>query len=259
MIKEAIDRLVQLAAVSMQPTLLQLDERTKILACGGKTERIAMEPNRAHRLEVLSDLIAAAKYENVEGDGAPVIFYSLSAVVLLPDRTNYRDRYVMLLRQSPEYAMLRALSEELTWFDQRGFIRLLAHELQVDKTRIMCWRKLDWRSGVVTVGEVAHGKDRLGREIAAQVTATSDLPEEIVLSIPIFDNSHLRNEHTIICDVEIDAQQQKLALMPRRSDLNAAVNCQLAMIGAELRAGIETSMPIYQGVPFAMCDLSNEE
>lgn len=255
MLKEAIDRIVDLAQRSLAPVelaTLTKDDRSRWFATGGQVKQVILKPDVRHSLESLVDLIgyvANDSRDSIRTDR--IVFYNEACVMFLPNKYDHRDIIEFSLTPTTQFKKLNELAKALCWYDQRSFIRMLQHELNVDKALLVPWRKLDFRTIAAVSGEVQATKDRMGREISSQVTGAAELPEALSLEFAVFNNPGERAKYLVDCVVEIDAAQQRLALIPEAEGLQLALEAHLGTIFDRLDGDLsEFKMPVFRGTPF---------
>jgi hypothetical protein len=131
---------------------------------------------------------------------------------------------VFHLTFSAPFQILRTLDEDPRPMDQRAFVRLLRHDLGMAQPTVNAFRRLDWKTAVEATGEVVHGRDRMGREINAQVIQAAELPEDLMVSVPVYREAGERQPVSLRCDVEIDAARQTLQLSPIPGEIENAID-----------------------------------
>jgi hypothetical protein len=246
MLQEAIDRLVSLGTETAGIQRVSIDDggRTVYLNVGGKLQSVVLKPKRVHGVFSLEDLI---RFAVDSGSEKAVVYHSDEGVTLLPDQEDHRDRVVFQLSHSPQFTRLESLSQVVP-MDQKNFVRLLQHELGIDRAIVAVFRRLDWKTQIAASGEVMPGRDRLGREVNAQVAGTAELPEDLVVTVPVYSETGERESFSLRCAIEIDAATQRLALVPLPNEVEIAIDAAQASIRQRLSESLE--IPIYYGQPF---------
>jgi hypothetical protein len=211
-------------------------------------------PLRRRKAGSLEDLIAAVvrEVEAVAGDAGmqderPEVWVGPSGVTALWNGSDSRESIVFPLAWTAPWARLRAWAATPQLLEQRAFIRELTYTFNLDAALIAPWRKLDFLNAVKSAGEVAHGRDRLGREITAQATGTVDLPETIPVCVPVFEEMGERALYTAVCRVEIDAAANRVGLVPNPLELRAIEESHLRGVYQRLREGLVDDVPVYLG------------
>jgi len=183
----------------------------------------------------------------------PVVWHGPAAVVLVIDDADRRDRVAFPLTLSERFACLGRLAREKPWHQQAEFIRLLRIDLLVDPLIVMKFRKLDWDQKTEGSGEVRHGRERLGNAIMAQVQGIEELPEDLDISAPVYQQPGERREYLVRCAVEIDVVNRRFALRPVADEIERVIDLAQADIGCRLESllhdGQGPDVPIYYGHP----------
>jgi len=220
-------------------------------------------PARAHTVNALCDLTAwAVRAAKTCVDGpdeqtpahTPAIYHGPEAVVLILDHDGYRcDRVTLDLPQAEVFQLLCAMAFE------RNRAAMGQKEV-VDFLRVQCerpdlaapFRSLTWARTDQTAGTVQHGRESLGHGVEAEVAQATDIPEELRLTVPVYDVAGERNAYGVGVLVTLDTTAQTVRLSPSQTELRAAVDDHQAdirtRIGAVLSAE-EVDLPVYYGSP----------
>ena len=247
--RETLELIQSTAQKAQTASMLKLpgDGRKAIVQIGGELREFDFPPDcRAHVVDTLEDLIAFATRED-SAQGA-MVWYGVSAVVLILDDSDRRDRVTLPLEFSREFAALAKLEKEPVLFDQRGFVRFLRVTMGAAEPVIAPWRRLDWKTTIDAAGEASHVKDRLGREVTAQVQGTAALPDSILFSVPVYRTPGERQTHEVKCFVELDCANARIGLVPAPSELDLIQERALADIRRRLDEGLNDT-PVYRGRP----------
>lgn len=211
------------------------DGRSCYVQLGGQITQFTVDPPcRHHLVHTLDDLIAAA--ELAAGDAPLTIWHGLSEVVLILDDRDRRDRVTLKLQFSRAYQTLHALDTEPRPLDQKTFVRTLRFDLGVDKADVAPWRRLEWKSTGSAVGEVEKGRDRMGRDIAAEAQGIQELPDSLLVQIPVYDQKGCRDAYPIRCDIEIDAPAQRIIFRPVPGEMQVLMDMAQASIHEALQS-----------------------
>lgn len=125
----------------------------------------------------------------------------------------------------PESRQLQALRANAARpLDQRAFVRFLRMDLDLPAETIAPYRALNWTAGAKAAGATKHGQESLGREVYAELTNAADVPERIVLHLPLYDAMGQRERASIACNVDIDTTGQTLRLDPAPGDIQMALD-----------------------------------
>lgn len=70
-----------------------------------------------------------------------------------------------------------------------------------------------------------------------------EIPDEVLLDVKIYKDPALLTRRTIVCTLETDPQQGKLALIPFAGELETAMDKEMLDLGELLRASVRGSRP----------------
>ena len=200
-------------------------------------------PLRKHQVHTLADLLAYA-----EGTPKPIVWHNGESVVLILDDNDRRDQVTFPLTYSERFRCLQQLAELKPSFDQTKFIRLLRISLGLDNVAIVSkFRKLNWENGDKGTATSKHGDNRLSREVIARVQGVEDLPDEIRVLVPVYQQAGERQEHEVLCAVEIDEVNRQFQLLPLPDEMARVVDLHQADIRSRIDA--ELNSPVYFGEP----------
>ena len=220
------------------------DPRKKLLVQSGKHEEIAVPPPfREHMVGSLADLIAYA-----EKQPKAVVWHYPAGVVLILDDDDRRDRVKFPLEFSDAWAKLKELDGGLTPLAQKDFVRLLRIHLGASAATITVFRKLNFQTQISGGGEIQKTRESLGKSIEAEVQGTSDLPEDLVVSVPIYETAGERQTYSVRLLLEYDAQAQRILVTPEPGLLAELEETHQADIRSRLEAGL-IEVPAYFGKP----------
>jgi hypothetical protein len=120
--------------------------------------------------------------------------------------------------------------------------------LDVDKLVVAKFRKLDWESGDKGTSDIRHGDARMSKAIIAKVQGIDELPEELAVSVPVYQQTGERQEYIVNCNVEIDAVNRQFQLVPVPDELERVLDLAQASIRERLDAELK-DVPVYYGKP----------
>jgi hypothetical protein len=95
-------------------------------------------------------------------------------------------------------------------------------------------------------GSIQHSRESIGRSINAAVTGEAALPEDVWLTVPVFENHPFRAR--IACALEIMPQDQTFQLLPFPLEVQQAMDTALADVVNTLKG--ENVPPAFRGSPF---------
>lgn len=176
----------------------------------------------------------------VEDTEHAVLWYDSSRITLQFDRVDCREYVRFPLEYTQQFRTLMKLPRS---FDQRTLLYFLKVELAglVDPATIAIFRTLDFTRAEEQKGKLSHQDESLGRSVQAGVRATSDIPEFLTLSVPIFAHPDFPFSIPvrISVDVNIAANQIQLTALP--DTLSNAMDQALDLVGKVLTDECEVS------------------
>ena len=138
---------------------------------------------------------------------ALVVWHEEVRVLLMLDDADRRDSVTFPLTQSAAWNRLTQIQAGGKSFEQKAFIRLLKNEFMCSEAAVMVFRKINFKFIQQAEGEVSRGKESLGRNIEQQVkTGNADLPEEIVVEVPIYASAGEGRSYDVRLLLDYDAQ-----------------------------------------------------
>ncbi len=252
MLKEGIETIVGLAAKQSLAHIVQVpgDPRNAFLVLNGKAEPIVLPPAlRTHTVFTAEDLIAIATLAP-----RPAVFHCERQVVLLIDHDDRRERVTMPLTFASTFQVLQGLAQGDPGnylFQPKQLASLLKVELagtSFPDDVIKGLRKLRWRTGTETRQEFGHGRESIGKDVEAEVTADVELPEFVELETPVYDNPGEDRTHPVRCILDPQPLLQKIAFRPVPGELEEAIKLAQGTLRGKLQAGLR-DVPIYFGEP----------
>ncbi len=258
--KETLELIQETAQKAQKAQLLDIrgDGRTAYVQLDGKLQMVPIEPApRNHLVCSLADLLAFAERCRDDDTADPVVWPANDEVVLIINDADRRDRVTFSLEQSEPFEALWTLRKSRpTPLDLRSFIRLLRITLGLDNQRVVDqFRKLEWKLQDGTSAEVQHTKESMGKAIMAEVQGVDDLPDELVVQVPVYRDAGERTPIDIACAIEIDARNQTLELMPLPGEVERALQLAQADIQGRLMSALPpaeneaSDVPVYYGSP----------
>lgn len=237
------------------------DGRTAFVWQAGELIEIQVPPPvRRHEVHSLDDLVNYAKAiheANTDSEAAPrlpVAWHGAKGVTLVIDDSDRRDLVHFGLTLSKRFAVLQKLEKDKPAFEQGAFVRLLRIDLGLDNNRVVYqFRKLDWSTGDDGVGQIEHARAKIGKAITAKVEGIAELPEELDVVVPVYQQSGERQEYIVRCAVEIDTINRRFQLLPLADELERVLDLAQASIrtrlNSEIGADSDVGIPVYYGEP----------
>lgn len=177
---------------------------------------------------------------------APRVFYTANGLDFIFDLNAPRQDHARCpMPFTAEFTWLRDKSGAM--LNQKAFVRLLRIDLRrcfTDSNLLALVRNLKWKVGADTAGDVQHGRESLGRAIQAEVRGESSIPEDIFLSVPIWEN--FRFATTVTCAVEIFPAEEVFKLTPLPGSMERALDDGLDAI-RELFESEDKFPPFFRG------------
>jgi hypothetical protein len=228
---------------------LNSDGRTAYVKLGKEIKTFVLPPAvRKHTVHSLDDLIA---YATKDGNTAPVVWHGGKGATLLLDDADRRDVVVFPLTESRRFAKLRELVAAKPFLDQTAFVRLLRVELGMDNELVVKqFRKLSFKMDRGGEGEVNQGLNRLSKSVVAEVRGVDDLPDELSVEVPVYQQSGERQPYLVKCAIEIDSVNERFQLIPLPDELERVVDLAQASIRGRLETAVaDKKIPVYYGEP----------
>lgn len=205
-------------------------------------EKMTLPPERRkHTVFSLADLMEAAQKWGPAG----VLFHNDDSVVLVIDDSERRDFVGMTLVHSEQFKALSQLLKKPT-LSQREAVRLLKYTLNdcVPEGLYRTFAKLEFRRSNTGHADIGHGKESLGRNVEAVVQGTTEIPEQVRATIPIYSTAGATYRRDVLLSVDVDPQDETFTIAPFPDALERAVQDAQAAISADLQS---TELPVFYG------------
>ncbi len=175
-----------------------------------------------------------------------VVYYGDEALVYQesPGKQDQFQATFPLMKSKP-FLWLVAAEKNGISLGQKDFVKLLRIIFRNCNagTLLDTVRQLKFTSGAAATGNIQHGKQSLSREILEEVEASGKtIPEEVLLSVPVFDNLHFRGE--IACAIEINCTEGSFLMTPFPGEITKLTNVVLAQVQQMIQ---EVGVAAYQG------------
>lgn len=212
----------------------------------------AIAPPRMHNL---AGVFEAISYANTKGSPEhSVVWFDENGITIILDDSTRRDIAVVQFKLSPQFARLKQVADDEERFGQAAFRRLLRVDFHGCTPNDLL---LDWVSDCEfgsrgnTVGTITKDKSSFGKDIEEQVKSKDRgaCPDELILSMPVFDDPGLREERRVVCDVEIHMAEQQFELTPFPGQIQRAIDAELANIESLMSGENGIKCPVFKGRP----------
>lgn len=266
MLKEFLETLAKQAVAAAGPQHKEIDPTKKYVVhdqASGQTTFIGGEvPWRKHKAQDLETIAAFA--DRFQGTGTETnasngasIWCSRSNVILLTDDSDRRERVTVEMIPSDQIVALANLDDKKPMQAQRDILFMLRtvfteNALTKFPQLISMLRKVNFTAGSQAEADIQRGKASLGKSVTAEAKfAGGDIPEQISLNVPVFDNNFARRTYDVICALEIYEAEQKFQLFPLPGEVEKAYAQAEAALASDILAllGKDSPVPVYYGTP----------
>lgn len=249
MLKEALE-LIQRTAVrasSIQKLHEHRNGRTVVYGVNDLIKEFDLGvPPRAHFVTTRESLVAFVSSNNLDD-------YSMwcddEMVTLLCNHADRQDKVTLQLLVSRQFIALRGMEENGGRFGQRDFVRMLSRIFGLAEPTVAPFRRLDFHVLQVTEGDVRHGKDRIGKSVNAEVKGTIEIPEEIIVTVPIYETPGETDRYPVRLLIDLDAQRSEIICVPEPGELRMTMHQHQVEMIRRLRQELGEEARIYQGRP----------
>jgi hypothetical protein len=261
MLKEFIDTLAAQAVAASLPKI-EMADPTKNYAVrkpDGTIEFIGGRvPWRKHLAQDLETVVAfAERFTSIDEDGtSAVIWYSRERIVCLTSDAERFDRVSVEMLKSKQIMALADLDAKRPKMPQRDFLFMLRtvftlNAFPTSPTLIDTLRQVKFESGSKTEGNIQRGKTSIGKEATAAATFLDAVPEQVTLSVPVFDNAFMPKHPGVRCALEIYEDSQQFQIFPLPGEIEKAFSHAEADLCQSIRdlLGGKSTVPVYYGQP----------
>lgn len=245
---------VKAAGASGKVAVVKLEREPEdvygIVTPDGKLERIVAESRpRRHKLVSLAEAIL---YANDKGKPEKsVIWFDRDGVVILLDDETRRDQANLSLDYTPQLLLLQSLEKNKNTFEQQEFRRLLRIDLagcRPDDALFNWVSDMRWSVAGESGGRLTHQKDSMGSDLEHEAMSDyGQCPEEIELSIRIFDDPALLSRRPVRCSVEVLTKERRFRLLPLPLAIHDAIEQELDVVGEGIRKAVKCK--VFRGCP----------
>lgn len=249
MIKEAIAYLVDQGAKSQVPLRVAKDDvHEEVYLYGDKVVRIPIRAKpRNHIVPDLDHFISAFDFYAESELVAPIWVSDACVVSILDDNGLRLNKITLPLILSSAFIALSHCGE---WIDQRSLIRLLRIDLRgtiPDAILLDRIRKVQFENGQIVSQTSTKSRESMGKQITSQVTGEGEIPDEVILDVPVF----FRGEsYSVVCSVEIDAMRAVFRLAPCPGELDRIKTIAVGETASRLSEAVSAKRGIvFVGTP----------
>lgn len=206
---------------------------------------------RAHRLAGIDQVVpfVAAKMT-----ANTVVWYDRDGVHVVLDDTTRRDVAILKFVYTSQFARVMLLDVDRPGFTQKDFRKLIRIELAgcFDSPRLLNWVS-DVRFGAAsnTAGNLRSDRESLGKDVDAQaVSGAGEIPDQVPLSVRVFDDPALVERQGVACVFDLDVQAQQFRLIPLPLEVHSAIERELLYVREKLGDELEKlGVPLFRGRP----------
>ncbi|HEY0983532.1 hypothetical protein, partial [Schlesneria sp.] len=231
------------------------DERQLIVSADGTYQEFpsATKPRNTTLRSV--DQVGVYVRHSIDKWGAdPVVYYNPTHVIAVLDESGLRPsrngRVTVALNESPQLKRLRRYDENRNdaWVSHKAFVQMLRIDLADCITPdaleylLKALSTLDFMDASRTTSNVSRNRESLGSEVKAEIRANGDMeiPEQVTLEVRMFTDPALMARRVIVCKLETDPSNGRLALIPIADEINNAMDTEMAALGDMLRANVNS-------------------
>lgn len=252
MLAEFIEAIGQLAQKADRPQLVVHERLPDVVFTrseGGIAEALDVPPpRRLHKLLGLADVIAAAKDTVIAP--SPEIYHGPSGICVLLNRACRRDTVSMPFDVSVRYQALKQLQGG-KGFSPNEVVKLLRYMLHGTgiEAVVQALRRINFDRTGSGASETRHGRETLGRSVEAAVQQADSVPEEFVVSTPVYTNAGLREAIVKVkVSIYLDVMNEKIELGTLPDEIEAAQVAVQRFIHDALVEALP-GVPIFHGIP----------
>jgi hypothetical protein len=225
-IADALKFVAQLQNQATSTQVVKLPERAGVYLLdepGGAKIVTAAPEWHCESLETPQELFAfTARYKAPRS----AVFYNEKGVVFVRDIEDRRDRSICEFETSPQWQWLTTSAKSrIGQADMVLLLRTIFRDA-ISRDFLNLMRSLKFQAGQQTTGQYGQGSESLGRAVQAQTEQV--MPEEITLSVPIFEN--YRRVAPVTCALEVFPQEANFRITPLPQQIKAAMDSVLEAV-----------------------------
>lgn len=250
MILEAINKIQELAIQSSfpKPAPIESDKKFFYFNVDGTVSNVDIPPeSREHYVNRLSDIVALS----VELGSDEAIFHDTNRLTYFPNFGDRRDSVVMNLNWTDEFNLLKTWCKRHA-LEHRELLRVLKVTLRrcVNDDIVSRIRGINFDQQAQGESYIAPGAEKIGKSVTQKVvlSGSSEIPEELRLSVPMCDNEGLDFHVPMIVSLEIDLNNRNFIVQTLPGEIEAAQRTVAARID-EYLTGELSDVTIVRGTP----------
>lgn len=242
MLREALELIQDTATKAAGPKDLPSasNHAMRVLLPDGKIDEVSADPPK--RNHTVYDIDSLAIY----GSDA-VLWHSDTEVVAVLDDEKYRDNRVTLpLPVHPKFAAIERQTGNS--FTQKGLIDFLRLNIkqEIEEAHpgfISTLREIRIQQSVAGDSSIKHGRESMGKTIDNAVTGADALPDEFVLSLPLW--LHLSVIVQLHCVFDIDVTTATFSFRPKPGELEKARATAQQWLHGQLETACESATILF--------------
>lgn len=252
-LKESLQLIQETAIKAAEAKIVRIpgDERQAYIDVGGSLTKVELPPpSIKYAVSEFDDLVSLAT-----GHGeVATLWHNESAIVLLLDAADRRDRATMTLTPTGVWKWLKSLRSDGAKFNQRDLIRFVrttldgALEPGAAETLLSSLRAVTFRRSDSASAEIERGKNTLGKSVEESCTGIDKLPENINVKVQAYANVDGLPEASVSLLIDVDFDSQSFALIPIGDAVAIAEKTVQRAIGLKLNDEAN-GVAVYAGTP----------
>lgn len=207
---------------------------------------------RQHVVGDLDSLVRWAMQTAEAGlDEFPAVWYSRSGIVCLLDDATRRDRVTLPLSLSPQLeAIIDLPAGGMNPKALGKMLRVTFHDAIDDAAALAkAIDGLKFEQGQWVEFGVSREKSSVGRSVRESVRGLVEIPQQVVLRVPIFASGFCEIKGAVTCAIEFGMDTGTVQLLPLPGHVEAAIAGAERTIGEQLVDALGEKVPAYFGDP----------
>lgn len=260
-IAAAIKEIVYLVKSSTEATLLaHPGPAGRFFLCkpNGEIDSVQAWPGWRQELVATADALAhLASTRVLSGSTGAELWLSEYRATLVYDRADRRDRADLPFRMSTPFAWLKENGgKNLSQSDLVRALRVDFHGCLTNApTLLASIRRVKFQSESSSDRSISHGAESIGTSVLARAAGvTEEIPEEIQVTCPVFENAKLDRLASIGCAFEVDVAERCFRITPYPGELASAVDAALNSIACRFSIDVFMGQCPMPGDPRASAD-----